>query len=126
MHLDALRQYCLAKPGATEDLPFGPDTLVFKVGGKLFALAGLEVIPPTVNLKCDPERAAELRERYADVRPGYHMNKRHWNTVGLQGDVPAAVIRQLIDHSYDLVVSGLTRRARAELALAEDGRSGRS
>lgn len=120
MHLDALRTYCLAKPGAAEDLPFGPDALVFKVGGKMFALASLDALPPSVNLKCDPERAVDLRERYADVQPGYHMNKRHWNTVGLQGDVPAGVIRQLVDHSHDLVVSGLTRRARAALAEVAD------
>ena len=115
MHLDDLRTYCLAKPSATEDLPFGPDTLVFRVAGKLFALANLEWHPPAVNLKCDPERAVALRERYADVKPGYHMNKRHWNTVGLQGDVPAAVVRDLVDHSYGLVVAGLSRAARAEL-----------
>lgn len=115
MHLESLRQHCLAKPGATEDLPFGPDTLVFRVAGKMFALANLEWIPPAVNLKCDPERAADLRERYADVRPGYHMNKRHWNTVGLQGDVPADLVRDLVDHSYALVVAGLPRRLRADL-----------
>ena len=112
MHLDALRRHCLAKPGATEDLPFGPDTLVFRVAGKMFALAGLDAIPPAVNLKCDPERAADLRERYADVRPGVHMNKTHWNTVGLQGDVPGDVVRDLADHSYALVVAGLPRRLR--------------
>ena len=78
MHLADLRTHCLAKPGATEDLPFGPDTLVFKVAGKVFALANLEWLPPAVNLKCDPERAVELRETYADVAPGYHMSKRHW------------------------------------------------
>ena len=115
MHLDDLRTYCLAKPGATEDLPFGPDTLVFRVSGKMFALTGLDPLPPTVNLKCDPERAVELRERYADVAPGYHMSKRHWNTVGLQGDVPTDVVRELVDHSYALVVSGLPKAARAAL-----------
>ena len=112
MHLDVLRRHCLAKPGATEDLPFGPDTLVFRVAGKMFALADLDGLPPTVNLKCDPERAVALRERYADVRPGYHMDKRHWNTVGLQGDVPGDVVRDLVDHSYALVVAGLPRRLR--------------
>ena len=115
MHLDDLRTHCLAKPGATEDLPFGPDTLVFKVAGKMFALAGLDALPPTANLKCDPERAAQLRETYADVGPGYHMNKRHWNTIGLRGDVPGRVILDLVDHSYALVVAGLPRVARAEI-----------
>lgn len=120
MHLDALRDHCLARPGATEGFPFGEDTLVFKVAGKMFALASLERIPPTVGLKCDPERAVELRETYVDVSPGYHMNKRHWNTVGLRGDVPADVVRQLVDHSYALVVAGLPARVRAEL---EGGRA---
>ena len=118
MHLDALRDHCLARPGATEDLPFGPDTLVFKVGGKMFALAGLERMPPSVNLKCDPERAVELREAYADVAPGWHMNKTHWNTVGLRGDVPDEVVRELVDHSYALVVASLPARVRAGLAGA--------
>lgn len=115
MHLDDLRTYCLAKPGASEDLPFGPDTLVFRVAGRMFALANLERLPPTVNLKCDPERAVTLRERYEDVAPGYHMNKRHWNTVGLRGDVPGGVVRDLVDHSYALVVAGLPGAARAGL-----------
>lgn len=118
MHLDDLRQHCLAKPGATEDLPFGPDTLVFRVRGKMFALAGLDAVSPTVNLKCDPERALDLRERYADVQPGYHMNKRHWNTVGLRGSVPAGVVRELVDHSYALVVAGLPRRDRDALGAS--------
>ena len=121
MQIDAFRDHCLAKPAVTEGFPFGEQTLVFKVAGKMFALLGLDAIPPTVNLKCDPERALELREAYEDVRPGYHMNKRHWNTVVLRGDVPAETVRQLADHSYDLVVMGLTRKARAEHGL--DGAS---
>lgn len=124
MHLDELRAYCLAKTGATEDLPFGPDVLAFKVAGKLFALANLEWVPPAVNLKCDPERAVSLRERHEDVRPGYHMNKRHWNTVGLQGDVPNPLLRELIDHSYDLVVAGLPSGDRARLGAGPDGGGG--
>ena len=126
MHLDDLRTYCLALPGAVETMPFGPDTLVFKVGGKMFALAGLEAVPPTVNLKCDPERAVELRERYADVAPGWHMNKVHWNTVGLRGDVPAGELRQLVDHSYALVVAGLPARVRAEIAAGSGPHGGQS
>ncbi|MGB3544269.1 MmcQ/YjbR family DNA-binding protein [Rubrivirga sp.] len=115
MHLDELRDHCLAKPGVTEGFPFDNDTLVFKVAGKMFALMSLERVPTTVNLKCDPERAVQLREEYADVEPGYHMSKVHWNTVGLQGDVPGRVVRELTDHSYDLVVSKLTKAARATL-----------
>ena len=115
MHLDELRDHCLAKPGVTEGFPFDNETLVFKVASKMFALASLERTPPSVNLKCDPERALELRERYSDVRPGYHMNKMHWNTVGLRGDVPSTTVRGLVDHSYELVVSTLTRAARASL-----------
>lgn len=115
MHIDAVRTYCLAKPGADEGLPFGPDTLVFKVGGKMFALIGLERMPTGINLKCDPERAVELRERYEAVLPGYHMNKRHWNTVVLRQDVPAPLLRDLIDHSYELVVQALPAKVRAML-----------
>ena len=115
MHLDTLRDLCLGLPGATEDLPFGPDTLVFKVGDKMFALAGLERLPPSVNLKCDPERALELRDRYQAVAPGWHMDKRHWNTVALQGDAPDRAIRQWVQDSYSLVFHGLPARLRAEI-----------
>ncbi len=113
MHLDAFRDHALALPGVTEDQPFGPDTLVFRIGGKIFALLALDAA--TVNLKCDPEHAVELREGYADVQPGYHMNKRHWNTVGLQGDVPAAEVRAMASASYGLVRATLTKTARATL-----------
>lgn len=115
MHLDSLRDHCLTKPGVTEGFPFDGDTLVFKVAGKMFALVSLERVPPTVSLKCGPERAVDLRETYEDVQPAYHMNKRHWNSVGLQGDVPSALVRELVDHSYTLVVAGLPRRERAHL-----------
>jgi predicted DNA-binding protein (MmcQ/YjbR family) len=104
------REYCLTKTDATESTPFGPDTLVFKVGGKMFALAALDEVPTTVNLKCDPERALELRDRYEEVRPGYHMNKKHWNTVELSGGILEAELRGWIDHSYDLVVASLPKR----------------
>ncbi len=117
MHLDQLRDHCLAKPATTEGFPFDADTLVFKVAGKMFAVVGLERLPQTVALKCDPERALELRERYEAVGPAYHFNKTHWNGVGLRGDVPAEVVRRLVDHSYDLVVAGLTKKARAEHGL---------
>ena len=81
MDLAEFREYCLSKPGASEETPFGPDVLVFKVGGKMFALAALDEVPPRVNLKCDPDLALDLRDRYEQVTPGYHMNKKHWNTV---------------------------------------------
>lgn len=114
MHLDQLRDYCLAKPAVTEGFPFDEDTLVFKVAGKMFAVIGIDRLPPTVALKCDPERALELRERYDAVEGAYHFNKSHWNDVGLRGDVPAEGVRELVDHSYDLVVARLTKRARTE------------
>ncbi|HEY2710990.1 MAG TPA: MmcQ/YjbR family DNA-binding protein [Chthoniobacterales bacterium] len=105
MDLEAFRDYCLAKAGASEDMPFGPDTIVFKVQKKMFALASLEAVPPRVNLKCNPELALELRDLYEEIRPGYHMNKKHWNTIELNGRIPAVEIRKMIDHSYDLVVA---------------------
>ena len=104
------RAYCLAKPNVTEGTRFGGDTLVFKVGGKMFALASLDEVPPRVNLKCDPERALDLRDRYEEVQPGYHMNKKHWNTVELGGGIPEAELRSMIDHSYDLVLARLPKR----------------
>ena len=104
MDLAEFREYCLSKPSATEDTPFGPDVLVFRVSGKIFALAALDEVPTTVNLKCDPELALELRDRYEQVRPGYHMNKKHWNTVEIEGGIPAVELRRMIDHSYELVV----------------------
>ena len=103
MDLPDLIAHCLAKPGAEETTPFGPDHLVYKVGGKMFALTSPDEFPPRVNLKCDPERALELRDRYEAIIPGYHMNKRHWNTVILDGSLPDNLIRELIDHSYQLV-----------------------
>jgi predicted DNA-binding protein (MmcQ/YjbR family) len=110
MNLEDFREYCLTKPNVTESTPFGPDTIVFKVGGKIFALASLDDVPTHVNLKCDPERALDLRDRYEEVQPGYHMNKKHWNTIELGGRIPAAELRRLIDHSYDLVVASLPKR----------------
>src|SRR5438552_17924775 len=113
MDLEQFREYCLRKPGAAEGTPFGEDVLVFKVGGKMFALAALDEIPATANLKCDPDLALELRDRYEQVRPGYHMNKKHWNTVELGGEIPEAELRKMIDHSYDLVVQGVPRASRS-------------
>jgi predicted DNA-binding protein (MmcQ/YjbR family) len=107
MDLSDFRDYCLRKPGAVEDTPFGEDTLVFKVGGKMFALASIDEAPPRANLKCDPDLALELRDRFDQVRPGYHMNKKHWNTVELDSGIPDAALRNMIDHSFDLVVKNL-------------------
>ena len=110
MDLAKFREYCLSKSQTTEGTPFGPDVLVFKVGGKIFALASLDEIPTTVNLKCDPDLALELRDRYEQVRPGYHMNKKHWNTVVLESGIPDAELRKMIDHSYELVTKKFTKR----------------
>src|SRR5438552_14681455 len=113
MNLEQFREYCLNKPCTTEGTPFGPDVLVFKVGGKMFALASLDEIPTTVNLKCDPDLALELRDRYEQVRPGYHMSKKHWNTIEIEAGIPAVELRRMIDHSYDLVVKSLPKAVRA-------------
>ena len=114
MDIETFRLYCLAKPGVTEHLPFDDRTLVFKVGGKMFALCDLEEFN-SANLKCDPERAVELREQYDAVTPGYHMNKTHWNTVKVDGDVNGRMLRELVDHSYELIVSSLPKREREKL-----------
>lgn len=112
MDLAEFREYCLSKPSATEETPFGPDVLVFKVGGKMFALAALDQVPPTVNLKCDPDLALDLRDRYEQVRPGYHMNKKHWNSVAIEGGIPNIELRKMIDHSYELILKSLRKAAR--------------
>ena len=114
MDVEELREYCLKKKGVTEGFPFGEDTLVFKVMDKMFALTGFAK-PSRVNLKCDPERAVELRERYEDIIPGYHMNKKHWNTVMMEAGVSNKMLKEFIDHSYDLVVSSLPKKKREEL-----------
>lgn len=115
MNIETFREYCLSKPAATEDTPFGPDDIVFKVAGKMFAIAALMEVPPRVNLKCDPDLALELRDRYEQVRPGYHMNKKHWNTVVLDGVIPERELRKMIDDSYDLVVQSLPKSKREKL-----------
>lgn len=117
MDLGAFREYCLNKPHVTEGTPFGEDVLVFKVGGKMFALASLDEVPSTANLKCDPDHALELRDRYEQVRPGYHMNKKHWNTVEIDSGVPDRELRKMIDHSYELVAQSLPRAVRTKLKL---------
>jgi predicted DNA-binding protein (MmcQ/YjbR family) len=104
MNIEALRAYVLQKPGVTEGFPFGEDTLVFKVKEKIFLLTGLDSSPLQFNVKCDPDKAIELREEFPDsILPGYHMNKKHWNTVIIDGAVSQKLLKELIDHSYDLV-----------------------
>jgi predicted DNA-binding protein (MmcQ/YjbR family) len=113
---DDVLELCGSLPGAVEDYPFGDGVAVFKVGGRMFALVPLDASPGTMNLKCDPELALELRARYPGaVRPGYHQNKRHWNTIDLDGTVGDDELREMIDHSYELVVSKLPRAVRAGL-----------
>jgi predicted DNA-binding protein (MmcQ/YjbR family) len=102
MNIEILREYCLSKKDVTESFPFGDDTLVFKRSGKIFLLSNLDG-DPSVNIKCDPALAIELRERYSSVVPGYHMNKKHWNTVMLDGSIPDGEVFKWIDHSYDIV-----------------------
>jgi predicted DNA-binding protein (MmcQ/YjbR family) len=117
MDIETFRDYCLAKKATSEDFPFGPETLVLKVGGKMFALTGLDSDEFTVNLKCDPDRAVELREQHAEIQPGYHMNKKHWNTVHFEGGLDQRLLRELIDHSYELVVASLKKADREALGL---------
>jgi predicted DNA-binding protein (MmcQ/YjbR family) len=115
MTRDDVLKLCAGLPGAVEDYPFGDGIAVFKVGGRMFALVPLEGSPSSVNLKCDPDLALELRDRYPAVRPGYHQNKRHWNTVELDGSIDDDEIRWMVDHSYELVVRGLPSALRAGL-----------
>ena len=114
--LDALRDRLNSKPGAYEDMPFGPDALVFKVKGKMFALVSWRADPLRISLKCDPFEAEALRDEFDAIGPGYHLNKRHWNTVILDGSVPDFLLQHLIDQSYSLVVSKLKRSEQASLA----------
>lgn len=117
MDLPDVIEHFLSKPGAEETTPFGPDVLVYKVGGKMFALTVPDEFPSRINLKCDPERAVELREEHAAITPGYHMNKRHWNTVALDNSLSSKLVKELIDHSYELVVASLPKAERAKLRL---------
>ena len=117
MDIETFRKYCFALPGVEETLPFGPDTLVYKVMGKVFAITGLDDEEFKVNLKCDPERAIELRDEYPGrIEPGFHMNKKHWNTVSFEDDLPNPLLIDLIRHSYDLVVEGLPAKIKIELS----------
>ncbi|NJL73823.1 MAG: MmcQ/YjbR family DNA-binding protein [Saprospiraceae bacterium] len=116
MDIETFRAYCLSKKGVEETFPFDEVTLVFKVMGKIFALTGLDDDGFKVNLKCDPERAVELRETYEDIQPGWHMNKKHWNTIHFEGDLDDAFLKELINHSYDLVVASLPKKDKVLLA----------
>lgn len=116
MNIEELRDYCLSKPHVTEGFPFDERALVFKVAGKMFALTGLEKIPPSVNLKCDPEKSLDLQDAHDQIKPGFHMNKKHWITV-TYSSLSDIFICELIDQSYSLVVKSLTKKLRAELNL---------
>ncbi|MBP2283408.1 putative DNA-binding protein (MmcQ/YjbR family) [Flavobacterium sp. CG_23.5] len=123
MNLETYYEYCLSKKGVTEHFPFDEDTLVFKVGGKMFALSSLsqwEKGEPSVNLKCDPDKAEELRAQYDDIKPGFHMSKIHWNTVNIIKDVSDSVVKGLIDHSYELVFKSLTKKLQTEIIELEN------
>lgn len=123
MNIEQFYEFCLAKKGVTEHFPFDEDTLVLKVGGKMFVLTSLkqwELGTPSVNLKCNPERAVELRADYECVKPGYHMSKVHWNTVTLHGDVADKMVCELINDSYDLVFKSLTKKIQTEIIELEN------
>jgi len=116
VNIEEFREHCLAFPGTEESFPFDETTLVFKVMGKMFALNALNADPPRVNLKADPEWSEELRESHHQITPGFHMNKKHWNTVHIEDGLEDELIAEMIKHSYDLVVSKLTKKLKAELA----------
>lgn len=123
MNLETYYEYCLSKKGVTEHFPFDEDTLVFKVGGKIFALSSLnrwEKGQPAVNLKCDPERAEELRAEYDAIQPGFHMSKVHWNTIAINAAVADGLVKELIDHSYELVFKSLTKKMQREIQELEN------
>ncbi len=120
MHIEQYRNYCILKKGVTEHFPFDDNALVFKVMGKMFALSGVnswESNEGKINLKCDPDKALELRGEYESINPGFHMNKKHWNTITVNKDADDTLVMQLIDHSYNLVVTGLTKKLKEELKL---------
>jgi predicted DNA-binding protein (MmcQ/YjbR family) len=126
MDPDELLEWCLAQPGAVEEFPFGPDHSVLKVGGKMFAITALGREPLEISLKCEPDLAVELRASYDSVRPGYHLNKRHWNTVTIGADVPDGLVRDMVQDSYDLVVSALPAAKRRALGWDRERAPGRS
>lgn len=116
MNIEEIRNYCVAKQGVEESFPFDESTLVFKVGGKMFLLLDIESNPPGFNVKCEPEKALELRENYSCVQPGYHMNKQHWNTITVDGSVPRSVITGWIDDSYNLIHKSLPAKTKKAIS----------
>jgi predicted DNA-binding protein (MmcQ/YjbR family) len=117
MNIEELREYCIGKRGTTEGFPFGEETLVFKVVNKIFLLTSLEENPLQFNVKCNPEMAVSLRDSYSCVRPGYHMNKTHWNTIIIDGSVSDSMLKEWIDHSYNLIVQSLPKKEREKIKL---------
>lgn len=117
MNIEDIRKYCLSMKGVSESFPFNEEALVFKVMSKMFLISSLDDVPLTINIKCDPEKAVERRERYDSVKPGFHMNKNHWNTIVLDGSIPAGEIFGWIDESYNLVKAGLKKSEIAALEL---------
>jgi len=115
MNIETLREYCLSKKAVTEDFPFGETTLVFRVKNKIFLLVSLDASPLQFNAKCEPDKAVELREQYDAIQPGYHMNKKHWNTVVIDGSVSSALIKEMIDDSYNLIIQSLPKKLKEEL-----------
>ena len=115
MNTESLREYCIAKKAVTEDFPFGENTLVFKVKEKIFLLVSLDADPLQFNAKADPEKAIQLREEYDAIKPGFHMNKKHWNTVVIDGSLSTKLIKEMIDDSYDLIVQSLPKKLKEEL-----------
>ncbi len=118
MNPEVLHSYCMDKPGVTQDMPFDSSTVAYRVGGKIYALTSYDVYD-FINLKCDPERAVELRELHEGIRPGYHMSKKHWNSVYLDGAVNDRLIKELIDHSYELVFHSLSKKLQAEITATQ-------
>lgn len=112
MDIETLREHCISKPGVEETFPFGPDTLVYKVNGKIFLITGLDEEQLTFNVKCDPDLAIELREQFDCVQPGYHMNKKHWNTIVVDGSVPNRKLTEWIDHSYQLIAGKAPQKSK--------------
>lgn len=115
MNIEELRNYCLSKPATTESFPFDDVTLVFKLANKIFALIGIDNTELSINLKCEPNKAIELRQQYNSILPGYHMNKKHWNTVMINGELHPDLVFDLIDHSYDLIKNSLPKKTQQQL-----------
>jgi len=115
MNIETIHEYCLSKKAVTEDFPFGEETVVFRVMNKIFLLVSLDSNPLQFNAKCDPEKAIELREEYDAIKPGYHMNKKHWNTITIDGSISTTLIKKIIDDSYHLIVQSLPKKIKEEL-----------